>query len=166
VSVNKGGALFCTPSLSASCLLGSDASGANVFFSTTDELVGTDTDNELDYYDARTCTAGDPCIASPAAPLPPCREEACHGTPPATPAVPNAPSATFNGQGNLTRARPGHPAAKPLTHAQKLARALAACRKKHNKHKRKLCQTRARRAYGAIKKAHARKGDSSPGAHR
>ena len=50
----------CTPS--SVCLLGSDASGANVFFSTADRLVGQDTDTELDYYDARVCTAEGPCL--------------------------------------------------------------------------------------------------------
>ena len=44
-------------------LIGSDARGANVFFSTTDRLVPQDTDTQLDYYDARICTASEPCVA-------------------------------------------------------------------------------------------------------
>jgi hypothetical protein len=82
-------------------LMGSDATGANVFFSTADSLVPQDTDTQLDYYDARVCTAGDPCVASASPLLPPCLGEACHGTPAATPVSPNVPTVTFNGQGNL-----------------------------------------------------------------
>ena len=40
-------------SASAVELVGSDATGANVFFSTDDPLVAQDTDTELDIYDAR-----------------------------------------------------------------------------------------------------------------
>jgi Divergent InlB B-repeat domain len=44
-------------------------------------------------------------------------------------------------------------ASKPLTRAQKLAKALKECRKKHNKRKRRACERQARRKYGPIKKA-------------
>jgi hypothetical protein len=85
----------------AVCLLGSDASGRNVFFSTVDSLVPEDTDSQLDYYDARICTTGEPCI-KPAAPgLPSCLGEACHGTPAGTPLAPGVPTMTFSGRGNL-----------------------------------------------------------------
>jgi hypothetical protein len=83
-------------------LLGTDATGANVFFRTADPLVPEDTDTQLDYYDARICTASDPCVAPAPPPLPPCLGEACHGTPAATPLSPNVPTATFGGQGNVT----------------------------------------------------------------
>jgi hypothetical protein len=87
---------------SAVRLLRSDATGANVFFGTTDQLVAQDTDTQVDFYDARICTASDPCVAQPPPRLPPCLGEACHGTPAAAPLVPSSPSATFNGQGNVT----------------------------------------------------------------
>jgi len=85
---------------SAVCLLGSDASGHDVFFATADQLAGTDTNTELDIYDARVCEPASPCIPEPPAPAQPCSGEECHGTPAATPGVPTAPSATFNGAGN------------------------------------------------------------------
>jgi hypothetical protein len=86
---------------SAVGLLGSDATGANVFFSTADKLVSRDTDTQLDYYDARICTAEERCIEPPPPPLPPCAGEACHGIPATQPLLPNSPTVTFNGQGNV-----------------------------------------------------------------
>jgi hypothetical protein len=85
---------------SAVCLLGSDGSGANVFFSTTDSLVPQDTDSQLDVYDARVCTAGAPCIAAPS-PVVACQGEACRGVPPGAPSLLSAASASFAGAGNL-----------------------------------------------------------------
>jgi NHL repeat len=82
-------------------LLGSDATGANVFFTTSDPLVPTDTDTQLDYYDARVCSESDPCISSPPPALQPCLGEACHGTPVASPPFSSPVSATFSGAGNL-----------------------------------------------------------------
>lgn len=92
---------------SAVHLVGSDSSGANVFFTTADQLVEADTDTAIDYYDARICTAQEPCVKQ-AQPLPLCAGEACHGTPATTPPPPSAPTATFDGAGNLV-AEPGHP---------------------------------------------------------
>jgi hypothetical protein len=86
--------------LSAVCLIGVDGSGANVFFTTGDRLVAGDTDTQVDYYDARICTAGDPCVGS-VAPQVSCQGEACHGTPAGAPSAPGAGSAVFSGPGNL-----------------------------------------------------------------
>ncbi len=83
-------------------LFGSDATGANVFFATADPLVAQDTDTQIDVYDARICTAGEPCVSGPPPPAPPCLGEACHGTPAVAPLAEGVASATFNGQGNLT----------------------------------------------------------------
>lgn len=82
-------------------LLGSDATGRNVFFSTVDALVPSDTDTQLDYYDARVCEPEDPCITSSPPGLPPCLGEVCHGTPVGLPPVASVPTATFNGPGNV-----------------------------------------------------------------
>jgi hypothetical protein len=87
--------------ISAVCLIGADPSGKDVFFTTADQLVRADTDTQLDFYDARICASGDPCVQATASAPPPCGGEACHGTPAATPGVPVAPTAAFNGQGNL-----------------------------------------------------------------
>lgn len=87
-------------SFSAVCLIGTDATGTNVFFSTVDQLLPQDTDTQLDVYDARICSADDPCLIAPSPSLPPCLGEACHGTPAAAPPVPSAPTATFDGRGS------------------------------------------------------------------
>jgi hypothetical protein len=55
-------------------LLGSDASGNNVFFTTSDSLVGQDTDTEQDVYDARVGGG-----SSPPASVPGCSGEGCRG---------------------------------------------------------------------------------------
>jgi hypothetical protein len=47
----------------------------------------------------------------------------------------------------------GCPKTKTLTRAQKLALALKACHKQHNKAKRKACERQARKKYGPLKKA-------------
>jgi len=143
---------------SSVCLLGADASGANVFFSTADPLAPQDTDTQVDYYDARICSAGDPCITPPLPSLPPCLGEACHGTPAATPSLLTPGSATFSGEGNLTPPEV-KPAVKPksLTRAQKLAKAVKACKKKPRR-KRAVCEAQARKRYGSKSKSTSHKG--------
>jgi hypothetical protein len=134
-------------------LLGSDGSGANVFFTTSDPLVPTDTDTQADFYDARICTPTDPCIPPPAAALSPCDGESCHGVPAATPSLLTPGTASFNGEGNLAPISPAVVKPKSLTKAQKLATALKACRKDRRKAKRKGCEVSVRKRYGAVKKA-------------
>jgi hypothetical protein len=134
---------------SSVCLLGSDATGSNVFFTTADQLVPEDTDTELDFYDARICTGASPCLKPVPAPSPPCLGEACHGIPAGTPSLLTPGTVSFNGAGNITPAPPAKQ--KSLTKAQKLARALASCRKryKHSRKRRTTCEKQAHRAYGA-----------------
>jgi hypothetical protein len=134
---------------SATCLLGSDATGANVFFFTADSLVAHDTDTQADLYDARICTSEEPC-ASESPPLASCLGEACHGTPAAQVSSPSGGTVTLNGQGNLVPSSPiVKPTNKPLTRAEKLAKALKGCRRTHKAKRRKRCETAARRTYGA-----------------
>jgi hypothetical protein len=152
VSRDNATADTCQPAITAVCLLGTDASGANVFFATADELVPQDTDTELDYYDARICEPehGNPCISPGAPALPPCLGEVCHGTPAGTPALAATPSASFNGQGNLVPpSTSGAVKPRAATRAQKLARSLRACRADRNRAKRRVCEGRARRRYGS-----------------
>jgi hypothetical protein len=106
VSVNNGEAPLCTPALSSTCLLGSDASGANVFFSTTDKLVGQDTDTELDYYDARICSSASPCLDQSPSPTVICQEDACQGSPIPQPPLASAASVSFSGPGNASPPAP------------------------------------------------------------
>jgi sugar lactone lactonase YvrE len=146
----------CYPNISAVCLIGSDATGQNAFFSTADPLVAADIDTELDFYDARICEPenGNPCI-QPAATTTPCLGEACHGTPPATPSLLAPGTASFNGAGNLVPP----PAVKPksLTRAQKLVAALKICKKDKKKTKRVACEKQAKKKYGPVKQKKAKK---------
>ena len=128
------------------CLLGSDESGANVFFATADQLVPKDTDTQVDIYDARICETGNPCVTEPSPPLPPCQDEQCHGIPPERSPLLTGGSETFNGKGNIVPI-PVKPVVKPLTRAQKLTDALRACRKDRKKSKRVACEKSARKKY-------------------
>jgi hypothetical protein len=81
-------------------LVGSDATGANVFFSTADRLVAQDTDTQLDYYDAHVCTTGSPCVAGSSAPAA-CAGEGCRAAAGGPPSLASPVSASFAGTGNL-----------------------------------------------------------------
>jgi hypothetical protein len=81
-------------------LIGTDASGANVFFQTADALVPQDTNGSSDIYDARICTVSDPCISAPAAGAA-CQGEACSGVPGSQPAAVAPASESFAGAGNI-----------------------------------------------------------------
>jgi DNA-binding beta-propeller fold protein YncE len=143
------------PGGSAVCLLGAGASGHDVFFMTADQLVRSDTDTQGDVYDARICEPehGNPCITEPPRALPPCGGEACHGIPAATPSGLAPGTATFNGEGNITPPPPPKGKTAAQIRAEKLAKALKACRTKRNKHKRKVCEAQARKRYGTAHKA-------------
>jgi hypothetical protein len=145
----------CFGFYSTTCLLGSDESGSNVFFTTADRLVTGDTDTELDVYDARICSTGEPCISSPPAPAPPCSGEECHGAAAVPPASVSAGTVSLNGAGNL--APPPAVRPKPLTRAEQLARALKACKKVKSRRKRAACQAAAHKRYGPKKPAKATK---------
>ncbi len=141
---------------SGTCLLGSDATGANVYFMTTDQLVPADTDTQEDIYDARICEPenGNPCVQPAAPPLPPCLGEACHGIPAGLPAPLSPGSASFDGEGNLGSAAPATAVkSKSLTKAQKLSSALKTCKKDNSKKKRAACEKQARKQFGPAKKA-------------
>ncbi len=110
---------------SSVCLLGSDASGHNVFFTTADQLVPKDTDTQDDIYDARICEpeGGQPCAPEPPPSSPPCQGEQCHGIPAATPSLLAPGTASFNGEGNVTSSPPSSSPAK------KVAKKTAKCRR-------------------------------------
>ena len=78
-------------------LMGTDSTGDNVFFSTSDQLVPQDTDTQLDWYDARV--GGGFPYTSPAAG---CSGDTCQGSPTAPPPVPTVATVTFSGPGNQT----------------------------------------------------------------
>jgi hypothetical protein len=125
-----------------------DSAGNTILFATGSALVPQDTNTEGDIYAARV-GGGFPAPSVP----PACEGEGCQGAPAAPPVFGTPSSATFNGPGNLTPPTPVP--VKPKTaaqiRAQKLAKALKACRAKHNKHKRKACEKQARKRYGPTK---------------
>jgi hypothetical protein len=138
-------------------------SGDDVFFLTGARLVPEDSDTAFDVYDARVCTPENPCLTpSPSAPPGCSAADACRpGEPPQEAALTPAGTATFSGPGNA----PGAPGSKlgvlgthakspkPLTRAEKLARALKACTRLEKRARRHLCEVSARRRYAPEKHA-------------
>jgi hypothetical protein len=127
-----------------SAFLDASENGDDVFFLTAAQLSPRDFDTSLDVYDAHV-GGGEP---EPEKPIE-CAGDACQ-SPVVAPEDPTPGSLTFQGPGNLLPpvSAPVKRKAKPLTRAQKLARALRACAKKPRR-KRPACERQARRAYGA-----------------
>ena len=132
-------------------LVGTDATGENVFFTTADQLVPQDTDTQIDYYDARIgggfpasivpheCASGDECRGP--------------GNYPPTGGTPG--SAAYMGPGNVaapaTEVAPKEP--KMLaSRAAKLKLALRRCRAMRVKVERRKCERAARSRYGVKRK--------------
>lgn len=153
-------------SLQESAFLDASASGNDAFFLTAQQLVAQDHDTNFDVYDARVCSGVSPCLTSTAASPRPCESsESCKPAPSPQP-TPLAPSGSGNVSGAAGTASPPPgqgvlpvkgAKAKPLTRAQKLARALRACRKQP-KRKRAACDSRARRKYGNRRGARPKRG--------
>lgn len=131
-------------------------SGSDVFFLTSAKLVSSDFDSALDVYDAHECSSPAPCFPEVAASPPPCiTAEACRAAPSPQPSIFGSPaSATFSGVGNVeSSSATSLPKSKEptQTRAQKLKRALAACRNKPRRPQRS-CRARARARYGVPSK--------------
>jgi hypothetical protein len=136
-------------------LIGSDATGENVFFTTVDPLVKQDTDTQLDIYDARV-GGGFPAPAASHFCVEGQTGNECRFQPGSPPAFAPLGSTTFSGAGNLLSPLGGplpKPKPKPLTRAQLLAKALKLCHAKHKKPKRRACERQARKKYGPKHKA-------------
>jgi DNA-binding beta-propeller fold protein YncE len=150
-----------------SAFLDASQSGDEAFFTTAERLVASDQDTNYDVYDARVCSESSPCLKYEVTGSTPCEglsgPSACRGPEGAHEGAPPPPaSSTFSGPGNATRTGApgaGNPSKPPvkLTRAQKLKRALAACRRKHSKRRRVACERQARRRYGAKHKSAAKK---------
>jgi hypothetical protein len=145
-----------------SVFLDASENGDEAFFLTSAPLVPQDEDSAFDVYDARVCSESSPCISSSASPSNGCGSTAtCRpGSPPSPPQVAAPPSATYSGPGNPlgqgvlgVRVTQPKAKAKPLTRAQKLTDAIAACHRIHRTSKRKACEAKARRRYGPIRTA-------------
>jgi hypothetical protein len=136
-------------------------SGENVFFTTSQQLVPEDQDEITDMYDAREGGG----FTAPV--VPQCGSSGeCQGGLP-SPLVFGAPSSVaLSGSGNVAPAvASSKGTTEPLTRAQKLAKALKACKKEKRSRKgRESCERQARRWYepktrkGAAKKADKRGG--------
>jgi DNA-binding beta-propeller fold protein YncE len=128
-------------------------SGDDVFFLTAAKLSPRDLDTSYDLYDARV-GGGEP----EAAPIPACEGDACQS--PAQPPADVTPgSLTFSGPGNtpFSSAVPVAPRTAVQLRAQRLAKALKACRKLKASKRRAKCNRTARKRYGASKKATAKR---------
>jgi hypothetical protein len=143
-------------------LVGIDASGQNVFFTTEAPLVAQDSDELSDLYDARI----DGGFPAPKAVE--CSGEGCQGAL-STPLAPLAPGSLSPGaNGNLTPqplslpTKP-KPKPKPLTRSEKLAKALKACVRNKVEKRRARCKALARKRYGAKSKGEIVKSVSGRG---
>jgi hypothetical protein len=131
-----------------------DPSGVDVFFKTAEPLLGQDVDTQSDVYDARE-HGGFPAPVT----MECVKEGSCHG-PAGVVAPAGVPgSAGVTGSGDL--APPGTGARSPVVtpprtagevRAEKLAKALKACRLKPRA-RRRACEALARRRYGPKSKA-------------
>ncbi len=139
---------------SSSWLIGGSASGDDVFMVSREQLVPGPSNGAYDLYDARV---GAVPVSGSA-----CTGTGCQGVPSAPPAFATPPSGTYEGVGDFPPPAPAKPAvkpkAKPLTRAQKLARALKTCAKDRSRKRRAVCEAQARRRYGSRSKAKSRKG--------
>ncbi len=138
-----------------SAFLDASGTGGDVFFLTAAKLFSQDNDTSLDVYDAHECMSVSPCLPTPVVQPPPCSTgDSCKAAPSPQPSIFGSPSsATFSGAGNVLSSGSGPGVSlRSVSRAQKLARALRACRKKP-KRKRPACEKRARRAYGPVGKA-------------
>jgi hypothetical protein len=129
-------------------LIGTSASGGDVFFTTGEALVPQDADTQVAFYDARI-DGGFPVPMVVAG----CSGDTCQGSPSTPPVFDSPSSVAFSGGGNLTPTV-SEPMAQPkaLTAAQKLSRALRACLK-DPKRGRGSCEAQAKRRYGHTSRA-------------
>ena len=131
---------------------GMSGTGADIFFATPTQLVAQDTDTLGDIYDARS-NGG---FSAPT-PEPSCSGEACQGSQAPSPASGASGTSSFAGGGNIAPGStafptPKEPTPKPLTRAQKLAKALRACKKDKSKKRRLACEKQAKKKYAASKR--------------
>ncbi|HEY3865081.1 MAG TPA: hypothetical protein VGL54_03225, partial [Solirubrobacteraceae bacterium] len=118
------------------------ADGNDVFFFTRQSLVGQDRDENEDLYDAQV--DGGIAVQNPTA-TQGCSGEGCLGPAISSPVFGSPSSTTVAGPVDA----PSQTAATPkkLTRAQKLTKALLACRRRPKK-QRGTCEARARKQYG------------------
>jgi hypothetical protein len=146
-----------TPAESHVEFVGASTGGHDLYFAVADALNWEDPQARYGIWDAREgggfTESPTPISCDPTA------ESSCQGPSWAVSQGQVAASAIFSGPGDLVAGisnPPARPAAKPLTRAQKLAKALKACRKSRAKPKRVSCEKRARRTYATKHEAKAK----------
>lgn len=149
-----------------SAFMDASESGDDVFFITTAQLSAQDYDKAFDVYDAHQCSSRAPCFAAPAVSPPACDTgEACKPAQSAQPSIFGpGPSETFSGVGNVAPTAEKVAGKRSLTRAQRLARALKACKRVKGKRRRAACVRRAHKRYGkkgAAKGARSGRGEGS-----
>jgi hypothetical protein len=158
--VHDVGAEGCVGLISAgsssdeSLFMDASETGGDVFFMTRSHLSSQDSDSAFDVYDAHECTESAPCAPASAAVPPPCDTgDACKPAATLQPTIYGAPaSSTFAGAGNVVAQSPSGKRARSRSggRVRKLATALRVCRHKTRGHRRRVCEARARRRYGAV----------------
>ena len=133
--------------LENSYLIGTDATGDNVFFISRADLVAGDYGGDDDVvYDARVDGYEPPAKEA-------CNGTGCQGVPPAPPIFATPASVTFSGTGNFPGGGASNHPAKVKTaaevRAEQLAKALESCHKDKKKAKRQKCEKAAKKKYGA-----------------
>jgi hypothetical protein len=103
-----------------SYFLGASPDGANVFFGTHARLVPADTSGGGNVYDARVCTASEPCIQAAPEQEGLCEGDAC-SHPAAAPSDATPGSATFSGPGDLTPVASTTPRTKTCARPKRLS---------------------------------------------
>jgi len=126
---------------------GVDATGGDVFFQTSGALVSGDTDTQTDIYDARV----DGGLSEPGSTA--CSGESCLGAPASDPSLSGLPGSALGvSEGNFAPSHPSRPTgSRRLTRAQKLSRALRACRHERPR-ARRSCTRKARRHFGKVRR--------------
>jgi hypothetical protein len=142
-----------------SAFIDASEGGNEAFFVTAAKLQPQDLDSNFDVYDAHICEASSPCTTPPPPPPPPCEETPelpCKGAASPPPSFSAPASGSVSVAGNIVAgsavlgSKTTKPASKPETKAQKLAKALKACRHKYKKKsKRHACERSARKKYAS-----------------
>ena len=137
-----------------SAFLDASENGDDAFFLTAAQLVPQDTDNSLDIYDARVCGTAqtEPCLPPVTPPPPSCSTgEGCRPAQTPQPSFPTPPTSTYTAppnpprQTSTTTTTKTTSRSKPLTRAQKLAKALQACHKLKRRKQRARLRTQGPR---------------------
>ena len=103
------------PARVAATVVGASTNGDDVFFTTYDQLVGQDQDNNQDLYDARV--DGGLASQNPPPPAVPCQGDACKGAMSSGPASAPVASVAFSGPGDLSPGASTSAKARVLTKA-------------------------------------------------